>query len=294
MRIGSCIGVKNMKIANYLQLGVAALALIALPAHAGTTGYFIYDEAGHVIGEYDANGNPVQEHIYVDDRPVAVSVMSGTTTTLDYVTTDQLDTPRDITDGSGAVIWSWDSDPFGNGQPTGSITYNLRFPGQYYDVETGHNYNYFRDYDPVTGRYIESDPIGLRGGINTYVYGLGNPIENVDPRGLDIIPIPDEIIPLAGETASQYLERVSNYQTQEMQKTSAYKGSPDIFPTESLTPKQSWWQELLQNLTGDPYGGVFGPSYRLPPKVCKPAQPPSPPLPPPDFSKGCYAVGLCV
>jgi RHS repeat-associated protein len=166
-------------------LFAAALSVISFCSNAGQTSYYIYDESGHVIGEYDQNGNPVQEHIYLGDRPVAV-VTGGSSSsgTVDYVTTDQLNTPRDITDGSGAVIWSWNSDPFGNGQPIApSFTYNLRFPGQYYDAETGKNYNYRRDYDPSTGRYIESDPIGLAAGTNTYLYVGGRPLDYIDPTG---------------------------------------------------------------------------------------------------------------
>ena len=60
---------------------------------------------------------------------------------------------------------------------------NLRFPGQYYDEETGLSYNYFRDYDAKTGRYIQSDPIEIRGGINTYLYAENQPLKLIDPKG---------------------------------------------------------------------------------------------------------------
>lgn len=174
---------------NLMKWGTAlALALSAFSVEAGQTSYYIYDESGHVIGEYDANGNPIQEHVYLGDKPVAV-VTNGQ---VDSVITDQLDTPRAVTDSTQAVVWQWNSDPYGNGQPTGSLSYNLRFPGQYYDAETGHSYNGFRDYDSETGRYLESDLIGIRGGVNTYTYVLGNPLRFVDPRGLDF-PCPTGI-----------------------------------------------------------------------------------------------------
>jgi RHS repeat-associated protein len=164
-------------------LAAIVLASVALSAAATpSTSYYIYDESGHVIGEYDVNGNPVQEHIYLNDRPVAV--VQGQGGSVGYVTTDQLNTPRAVTDTNQNIEWSWNSDPFGNGQPTGSLTYNLRFPGQYYDAETGHDYNYYRDYDTTTGRYIESDPIGLKGSINTYAYVRDNPLSWTDKYGL--------------------------------------------------------------------------------------------------------------
>lgn len=71
---------------------------------------------------------------------------------------------------------------------------NLRFPGQYYDAESGLHYNYFRDYDPETGRYVQSDPIGLQGGLNTYLYANGNSLRYADALGLEsyqLQPVPD-------------------------------------------------------------------------------------------------------
>ena len=66
----------------------------------------------------------------------------------------------------------------------GNLTFPIRHAGQYYDQEVNIFYNYFRDYDPITGRYVESDPIGLAGGLNTYAYVGNNPIGFVDPEGL--------------------------------------------------------------------------------------------------------------
>ena len=73
-----------------------------------------------------------------------------------------------------------------NENPTnqGQFSFNLRFPGQYADRETNTNYNVNRDYDPATGRYVESDPIGLLGGINTFAYVGGDPLSWIDPLGL--------------------------------------------------------------------------------------------------------------
>jgi RHS repeat-associated protein len=172
----------NNSIGWFAGLLFAVTPSLALATSPPT--YFIYDESGHVIGEYAADGTPIQEHVYLGDRPIAV-VSGGSSGTVDYVSTDHLGTPRVITDSSEAVVWSWNSDPFGNGSPSGPLTYNLRFPGQYYDAETGHNYNYYRDYDATTGRYTESDPIGLLGGVNTYAYVSGNPLRARDFYGLN-------------------------------------------------------------------------------------------------------------
>ncbi|MDB6012888.1 MAG: hypothetical protein JWL65_5138 [Gammaproteobacteria bacterium] len=108
-----------------------------------------------------------------------------------YIHTDHLNTPRRISrPADNVIVWRWDAEPFGttaaNQDPDGDGTafvYNPRFPGQYFDAETALNYNYQRDYDPAVGRFVESDPLGLYGGTNTYAYADGNPINESDPTG---------------------------------------------------------------------------------------------------------------
>jgi RHS repeat-associated protein len=125
--------------------------------------------------------------------------------TVYYVQPDHLDTPRSIIDTTGNVVWAWDNtDPFGANVPNenpsnqGQFSFNLRFPGQYADKETTLYYNVNRSYDPATGRYIESDPIGLGGGVNTFAYVGGDPLGASDPLGL---------LSLSEKTLEQALKR---------------------------------------------------------------------------------------
>jgi RHS repeat-associated protein len=90
-------------------------------------------------------------------------------------------------DSSGTVVWKAVYFPFGKTQIlTETITNNIRFPGQYFDAETGLHYNWNRYYDPYTGRYLTPDPIGLDGGMNLFAYANGNPVNSIDPEGLFI------------------------------------------------------------------------------------------------------------
>jgi RHS repeat-associated protein len=90
-----------------------------------------------------------------------------------------------MTDANQNIVWQASYTPFGKATvEVNTVENNIRFPGQYFDAETGLHYNYFRDYDPEIGRYIQSDPIGLAGGINTYGYVEGNPINATDFYGL--------------------------------------------------------------------------------------------------------------
>jgi RHS repeat-associated protein len=156
-----------------------------------STTVLMYDTAGHLVGEYGAGGSLIQETVWLNDLPVATLRPNGSSISMYYVHADQLGAPRLVTrPADNEVMWRWDSDPYGtaaanpnpNGQ--GTFVYNLRFPGQYHQAETGLNYNYFRDYDPQTGRYIESDPVGLGGGINLHAYVSNSPVNAADPTGL--------------------------------------------------------------------------------------------------------------
>lgn len=161
------------------------------------TRIFVYDDAAHLIGEYDNLGRARVEHVWLEDRPVAAitynysgAATTPSSTTVSYVETDHLATPRLITNASRQKRWSWEGAPYGdtlaneNPQALGAYAYNLRFPGQYFDKETNHHYNHHRDYESTTGRYVQSDPIGLNGHINTYLYVAGNPARFADPSGL--------------------------------------------------------------------------------------------------------------
>jgi RHS repeat-associated protein len=103
-----------------------------------------------------------------------------------YVHNDHLGTPQVMTDRGGSIVWHATYDPFGMADvdTASTIEMNVRFPGQYFDIETGLQYNYFRYYDPISGRFITSDPIGLDGGINLFAYVKNNPNKYFDPYGL--------------------------------------------------------------------------------------------------------------
>ncbi len=95
---------------------------------------------------------------------------------------DHLGTPKAATDATQGIAWAADYLPYGEAQVTAeAVTLNVRFPGQYFDGETALHYNYFRDYNAALGRYVQDDPIGLAGGINTYAYVMNNPIRHSDP-----------------------------------------------------------------------------------------------------------------
>ena len=150
-----------------------------------------YDQRGHLIGEYK-NGKPVRDYLWADAEPLMqVKIKpNGTIGHTTWITTDHLFTPRISTDENQTIVWKREGAAFGHAHaerdPDGdgkNRNIRLRFPGQFADSESGLYYNWNRYYDPGTGRYITSDPIGLRDGINTFGYVRGNPLRYTDPTG---------------------------------------------------------------------------------------------------------------
>lgn len=158
----------------------------------GTTLYH-YDPQGHLIQTTDPQGTPQQSLHWAGDQPIAQVDHTPGGDQLVYLHTDQLNTPRTATDQNQKIVWRWEGEAFGNTPPEenvdgdGNLTIvNLRYAGQYFDQETSEHYNWHRYYDPKTGRYITSDPIGLVGGLNTYSYVFNNPTRYFDTLGLDV------------------------------------------------------------------------------------------------------------
>ncbi|MCG7910284.1 MAG: hypothetical protein JAY82_10970 [Candidatus Thiodiazotropha taylori] len=189
----------------------------------GTLTRFRFGPNGALLGEYDQMGQAMREYVYLEGQPVA-QLQGPVPVQVSYLHTDHLGAVVKATDGAGSVVWDSDRKPFGDRTVTvAQVEMPLGFPGQYYDQETGNYYNYFRDYDPSTGRYLQIDPISVgehvqrwlnrritaqylvRSGnqltalggmlgqasigtmtpeLNAYGYTLQNPLRYVDPFGL--------------------------------------------------------------------------------------------------------------
>jgi len=149
------------------------------------TTHFVYDQNGQLLAELDGRGRVTRKYIWLETMPLALLDRLPGRPRVAYYHTDHLKTPQSMTDANGNIVWNADYKPFGQANlPNETVGNNLRFPGQYYDIETGLHYNWHRYYDPSTGRYLSSDPIGLRGGLNTFLYALSTPTMLTDYQGL--------------------------------------------------------------------------------------------------------------
>jgi RHS repeat-associated protein len=165
---------------------------------AASTVLFVYGRDDQLLGEYDSTGKALREYVWLGTTPVAMFTPDPANPTgnplVYYIHADHLDTPRVVIDKNQGRRWRWLAEPFGASAPEtnpegrGVFAQNLRFPGQYFDQESGLFYNMARYYGPSESRYTQSDPIGLDGGINPYAYGYAQPTKYTDPSGL-IVPL---------------------------------------------------------------------------------------------------------
>jgi RHS repeat-associated core domain len=144
---------------------------------AGTT-WFAPDQGGSLLAE-NPNGAWV-DYVWLNGR--LIGRMAGGQAYA--IHDDQVGRPEAVTDASQTVVWRAQNFAFTQNVIVANVAFNLGFPGQYYDAETAAWNNGFRDYKSGLGRYLENDPIGLRGGINSYAYVGGNPLSYTDPYGL--------------------------------------------------------------------------------------------------------------
>ena len=121
----------------------------------------------------------MREYIWMDGMPVAV-VQGGV---VYYIRVDHIGRPVFATDDTGAKVWEALYHPFGSVETITSSSINLRFPGQWFQLESGLHQNWMRDYDPTTGRYMQADPLGLVDGASVYNYAQQNPMRYTDARG---------------------------------------------------------------------------------------------------------------
>lgn len=181
---------------------------------SGTT-YFELDPGGVLRAEVRPNGLCI-DYVWLNGRLVTVMTNIGQ---IYPVHDDQTGRPVAMTNQSNqTVIWAAQGLPFTQTVTTNTLgstfgDFNIGFPGQYYDSESGLWHNGNRDYDPGTGRYIESDPAGLAGGVNTYIYAVDDPITNVDPLGL-VCP-PSRVVVLYGKTINMGSFSIFSYQLED-------------------------------------------------------------------------------
>ena len=186
-------GSANNKIVSQYQYNARGERVRKSDRFGTTQARYVYNEAGQLLVEQTISGSTTttSEIVWLDNLPVGVIRNN----ILHYIEPDHLGTPRQVIDRTrDVVVWRWDllNDPFGESAPNTNpdadgthFVFNMRFPGQIHDAESGLNYNYFRDYEPGTGRYVASDPIGLDGGWSSYGYVSSDPLASIDPKGLE-------------------------------------------------------------------------------------------------------------
>lgn len=198
---------------SYAYNALDQMVLRSTSAAGGPKGtvHYIYGLDGALLAEADgATGATLREYIWlpaddasptadndneegVSPSPLPLALVTGVNTAtpgLLMVHADHLGRPIRLTDATRATVWTASYDPFGQPwQVTGTVEQNLRFPGQYFLIESGLSYNWHRFYDPATGRYTQPDPLRFVDGPSVYGYAGASPMMRVDPKGQNLSPV---------------------------------------------------------------------------------------------------------
>ncbi len=271
---------------------------------------YVYGQDGTLLGEYGmggSNSSGTTQYIYLPTANGPMPIAAIVNGVAYAVHSDHLNTPRKLTQPDGQVAWQWAYSAFGDEQPTlgakrftnettnpttgttpiPEVTFNLRFPGQYYDKESNLHYNYFRSYSAERGRYTQADPIGLEGGFNRFGYVEGNGLQYSDSFGLkpgDIFPSPDAAALDAGNHSRGLNPQFIEYGGWVYPDKGGYtynltKGNPSSMPRDKMerlrlecpSPPVSAWHTHPD--PGNPDGNAnsfsegdkdFGRNYRVP------------------------------
>ena len=242
----SAVNSGSSALATYTYDGFGQRAIKTISGATGSI--YKYSFNGQLLEEQNSSSVAQADYIYLNGQPIAV--LNGST--LYFLHDDHLGTPQLATSTTHSVTSQANYQPFGAASVSGTITQNLRLPGQFFDQESGWNHNGFRDYMPSAGRYLEPDPLGFAGsGTNLYAYAGADPIDWSDPLGLK---------KCAGTA------RVLQGNSKLIGRGGAFNGNPSNLikygvtaDSAAIVPFQfgQSWQSMRQSLE-DVYGSVSG------------------------------------
>lgn len=274
--------------ADYVYDGLERMAVrVTQNMTPAATTHYIYDRAGRLLVEATGTGTVQREYVWIDDTPLALFADLDTGSPKQwYVHPDHLDRPTKMTDGSKAVVWDAYYWPYGEARSiTGTATNNLRFPGQYFLVESGLHYNWHRHYDPTLGRYIQADPV--RDTTSTRPVNLdGSPL--IQTGGIS----GGSKLALSVATSGDFSRQIGMELPEFVDGPSVYayaRSAPtlNIDPTGEASRKDFWLAVVdmclfaIGQITGNPE--IRARPRRPLPEVTRSTAPPSPPKP---ISKG--------